>query len=75
MSKRTYTLYVNQFSQREKVDVGFEVEIDYLGDVCTFAYDKALTTGQNVTVAKFEVVGWRIPFFSEYRNIVKADLK
>lgn len=24
---------------------------------------------------QFEVVGWRIPFFSEYRNIVKADLK
>lgn len=47
-----YTLYVRQFSRRENVDVGFEVEIDFMGDVHHFAYDKMVTG--DVQVAKFK---------------------
>lgn len=46
-----YHLYANQYNRRETANVGFEVEIDYLGQVHRFAYDKPVTG--NVTVAKF----------------------
>lgn len=52
MEEGVYTLYVRQFSRRETVDVGFEVEIDFMGDVHHFAYDK-MVTGV-VQVAKFK---------------------
>lgn len=54
MREGVYVLYVNQYMRRETIDVGFEVEIDYLGEVQRFAYDKSLTTKENVIVAKFE---------------------
>lgn len=49
--KGEYTLYVNQFSRRETIDVGFEVEIDYCGEIYNFVYDKAVVN--HVIVAKF----------------------
>lgn len=52
MREGIYALYVNQFSRRETIDLGFEVEIDYLGEVRNFAYDKAVTG--DVIVAKFK---------------------
>ncbi|MGX9944946.1 hypothetical protein ACTG4Q_21010 [Bradyrhizobium denitrificans] len=51
MKEGEYLLQVNQFSKREAIDVGFEVEIDYLGQVWRFAYDKPLRHGETVTVA------------------------
>lgn len=54
MKEGHYELFVNQFSQRETVDVGFEVEIDFLGEATTYSYAKALRTGQNVVVAQFD---------------------
>ena len=53
MREGEYLLQVNQYSKRESSDVGFEVEIDYLGQVWRFAYDKSLRTGETVTVATF----------------------
>lgn len=46
-----YELFVHQYNARETTDVGFEVEIDYLGTVHRFAYAALLRTGQKVTVA------------------------
>lgn len=54
MTEGTYELFVNQFNYRESIDVGFEVEIDYLGDIRRFAYEKPLRQKENVTVAKFK---------------------
>lgn len=51
MKEGVYKLYVNQFSKRESVDVGFELELDFMGEVFHFAYDKAVTG--NVVVAEF----------------------
>lgn len=53
MVEGTYILYVNQFRKRETKDVGFEVEIDFKGEVRRFAYPKALRSGENVRVAEF----------------------
>lgn len=51
MMEGDYVLLVNQFSKRESVDVGFEVEIDFKGTIYRFAYDKPLRHGENVEVA------------------------
>ncbi len=53
MQEGEYHLYVNQYNARETTDVGFEVEIDYLGTVRRFSYDKRVRREENVTVAKF----------------------
>jgi hypothetical protein len=46
-----YHLYVNQYNRRETTNIGFECEIDYLGQVHRFTCDRPVTG--NVTVAKF----------------------
>lgn len=51
MVEGEYELFVQQYRQRETIDVGFEVEIDYLGNIQSFVYDKAVVG--DVTVAKF----------------------
>lgn len=53
MPQGEYHLYVNQFNLRERTDVGFEVEIDWLGTVHRFAYPRVVLDKQNVTVARF----------------------
>lgn len=52
MTEGVYTLYVNQFARRESIDVGFEVEIDFQGEVSRFAYDKSVIG--DVVVSKFK---------------------
>lgn len=54
MREGEYSLYVNQFHKRESTNVGFEVEIDFMGDVHKFEYDKAIGDRANVSVAKFK---------------------
>jgi hypothetical protein len=53
MTEGVYVLGVHQFAQRERDNVGFEVEIDYLGDVMRFAYDKAVRQSEQIEVATF----------------------
>lgn len=54
MMEGTYTLEVNNFNKRESVDVGFEVEIDFLGTVHRFVFDKAVANRGTITVVKFK---------------------
>lgn len=42
MVEGTYVLSVHQYNRREVSDVGFEVEVDYLGQVASLAYDRAV---------------------------------
>jgi hypothetical protein len=54
MKEGVYTVLINQFCKRETVDVGFEVEIEYNGEMHSFVYEKALKNKENVQVAKFK---------------------
>lgn len=55
MKEGVYQLMVNQFRVREPgKDVGFEVEIDYLGEVLRFAYPKAVRAEETISVARFK---------------------
>lgn len=53
MLEGTYRLFVNQFRHREHEDVGFEVELEFGGELMTFAYDKEVRPREDVTVAEF----------------------
>jgi hypothetical protein len=52
MREGEYVLSVHQYAKRETENSGFEVEIDWMGDVHRFAYDKPLRTGQEIRVAR-----------------------
>lgn len=53
MYEGPYHLFVNQYTKREAKDVGFEVEIEFNGEVMKFAYPTEVRSRQNVTVARF----------------------
>lgn len=52
MREGVYTIVVNNYSAREMIDVGFEMEIEFKGQKYNFVYDKKVSTGQNIVVAK-----------------------
>lgn len=51
MKEGIYTLFVHQYHRRENENVGFEAEIDFMGEVYHFSYDKRVEG--NVVIAKF----------------------
>lgn len=53
MRPGNYHLYVHQFKKREAIDMGFEIEFDWLGDTKVYSYDKPMRTGERVTVLRF----------------------
>jgi hypothetical protein len=57
-----YKLFVHNFTKRESVDVGFNVEIEFNGAVYTFAYDQPVTG--NVRVAEYTINDSEIIFTS-----------
>lgn len=48
-----YKVIVNNFSRRELKDVGFIVEIECKNEVFNFSYDKSISNGANIEIAKF----------------------
>jgi hypothetical protein len=53
MQEGVYEVFVNNYTKREDIDVGFVVEIEYKGVTYTFSYSKPVRHKENVTVAKF----------------------
>lgn len=52
MKEGVYTLLVNQYTVRDSSDVGFDAEIDVMGEIKTFSYAKALRDRENVIIAE-----------------------
>lgn len=53
MKEGEYRLFVHQFRYREATDPGFEVEIDYLGEVRRYSYGAVVKQGQDIEIARF----------------------
>lgn len=53
MLQGRYKVVVHNFTKRESIDVGFEVEIEYEGTTYTFHYEKPVKDGERVVVAEF----------------------
>jgi len=51
-----YRIYVDQFSKRENVDVGFEIEVEIDGILRNFSYDNALSNNEKIEVGSISVV-------------------
>lgn len=54
MPDGAYQLLVRQYNRRESVDIGFEVEFDFLGDVRRYEYDRPMKSGERVGVVSFD---------------------
>jgi hypothetical protein len=54
MNEGIYTLFVHNWAKRETTNVGFEVEVDYLGAVTKYAYENSVKNGEIVVVSKFK---------------------
>lgn len=52
MQDGTYQLFVHQYNKRETKDVGFDVEIDILGEMHSFSYKDAVASRHRVVVAE-----------------------
>lgn len=50
-----YRLVVNQYNRRHAGNFGFEVEVDIMGTVHTFIYDKPMRSSESVAVAVLNV--------------------
>lgn len=75
MVEGIYTLQVNQYSSRETDNVGFEVEIDFLGDVAYFAYQKRMRQSETVLVARFRYTHEKGLVFVDSLPSIKASKK
>jgi hypothetical protein len=53
MLEGRYRAYVNNYSCRNRDSYGFTVEMEFMGEIYTFEYDKFIADGENVTVAEF----------------------
>lgn len=53
MTEGVYALRVHNYSRRETIDVGFEVEMDFMGSIQRFAYDKGVANNELITVVEF----------------------
>lgn len=68
MKHGAYKLFVHNYCRRESDNVGFEVEIDWLGETHSFAYNKPVANGAKVAVATLnysaaglKIVGQDVP--------------
>lgn len=55
MQSGTYLLQVNNFAKRESIDVGFEVEIEFDGEVTNVEFSQALPHGHTINVAEIKL--------------------
>lgn len=53
MKEGKYSLFVHQFTKRETKDVGFELEVEFNGEVYSFSYPEAVPDKKNVVVFDF----------------------
>ena len=54
MREGVYTVAVNQYNRRETKDVGFEIHLDYLGQVLCFKHEGSLARDSTSIVVSFE---------------------
>jgi hypothetical protein len=55
MDAGDYRVFVNNYTKRETNDVGFDVELDILGESRTFSYNQAVRCNENIDVVTFNV--------------------
>lgn len=54
LTEGTYTVKVNNYHKRNSENAGFEIEVEYLGEVATFSSNTSPTDGRNIDCFSFE---------------------
>jgi len=72
MQKGDYRVMVHNFSKRENIDVGFEVEIEHAGQIHKFAYTKPVIDRSIVQVAVIHYDGNSVSITSELDSSVMS---
>ena len=54
MKEGIYKFGVHQFAKRKTTDVGFEAEIDFMGTIYHFVYDKPVKDAERIIIAEFK---------------------
>jgi len=67
--KGEYTVKVNNFTKREAIDVGFEIEVECNGQLFTFNYDKVLRDNGMIDVFKFKFDGNGITISNIHKDV------
>jgi hypothetical protein len=65
-----YEVFVNNYNKRESDDVGFEVEIDIMGESKIFSYPHAVRSGENIHVVTLNKTAKGITILSGDHNVV-----
>ena len=55
-----YKVFVHQYQQRETIDVGFAIELEYGGAIHQYSYDQVLRTGGRVNCFSLHVKGGKL---------------
>jgi len=53
MLEGTYMVKVNQYSLRERIDMGHVVEVECMGEVFTFEYPNTISNGETALICEF----------------------
>lgn len=69
MLRGTYQIVVHNYTHRERVDVGFEIEVEYGGVVTTFSYDQMVRANEHVPVASFNYDATAIDFIKVHPSV------
>jgi hypothetical protein len=73
MKEGVYQLEVHNFNKRESIDVGFEVEFDWLGDVTRITCDRGVANNERVAVVRFKYTHEKGVEIVEINNQLKQD--
>ncbi len=74
IKKGKHTILVNNYTSRESVDVGFEIEVEYLGEMYHFSYAKKVKGKGTVWVFDFEIERGKILFKNIDKEVNRSTL-
>jgi len=74
IKKGRHTILVNNYTSRESTDIGFEIEVEYLGQVYNFSYSRKVKNSETVKVFDFEIKDGKIIFKNRGKDISTNSL-
>ena len=72
IKKGKHSISVNNYTSRESTNVGFEIEVEYLGEVYNFSYSRKIKQSDTLKVFDFEIINGKI-FFTDKGKKVNSN--
>jgi len=69
----TYEIHIRNFSKRESTDVGFELQVEFEGNITNYAYPKALLHQTEVPVLTLTVKGKKLVNVTTHDGVVAGE--